>query len=401
MSCRLCGAGELAPIVSLGRLPLANRYLTRAQVDEPEPRYPLDLVRCRRCSLVQITEVVPPEILFRDYLYFSSYSATMLAHAEALVTRLSVERRLGPQSLAVEVASNDGYLLQFYRRAGVPVLGIEPAANVAEVAERERGVRTLPEFFDEKLAQRLAAAGERADVIHAHNVMAHVAGLNDFVAGFHALLKDDGVLVAESPYLKPFLEGVELDTIYHEHLYYYSLTALERLFRRHELVVVDCEQLAIHGGSLRVMVQRSGAPSERVRALLAEEAAWGVDGDAPYAAFAGGVERVTRDVAQLVRRLRGEGKRVAAYGAAAKGTVLLNAAGLGKDEIDYVCDRNPRKQGRYMPGVHVPIVDAARLAEDQPDYCLLLVWNLADEVMAQQRDYRGRFILPIPAARIV
>jgi SAM-dependent methyltransferase len=401
VSCRLCGAEELAPIVSLGALPLANRYLTPQQLDEPEPRFPLDLVRCRRCALVQITEVVPPEVLFRDYLYFSSYSATMLAHAEALVARLVAERALGTNSLAVEVASNDGYLLQFYRRVGVPVLGIEPAANVAEVAERERGVRTLPEFFDEKLAQRLAAAGERADVIHANNVMAHVAGLNDFVAGFRALLKDDGVLVAESPYLRPFLENVELDTIYHEHLYYYSLTALDRLFRRHELVVVDCEPLAIHGGSLRVLVQRGGRPSERVRALLDEEAAWGVDGDRPYAEFAAGVERVKREVVEQVRRLRAEGKRVAAYGAAAKGTVLLNACGLGRSDVEYVCDRNPRKQGRLMPGVHVPIVDAARLVEDQPDYCLLLVWNLADEIIAQQEQFRGRFIVPIPTVRIV
>ncbi len=404
-ACRACDGADLAPIVSLGALPLANRYLTPEQLTEAEPRYPLDLVRCRRCSLVQITEVVPADILFRDYLYFSSYSTTMLAHAETLVRRLVDERRLGAGSLAVEVASNDGYLLQYYRRAGIPVLGIEPARNVAEVAERERGVRTISEFFSDELARNLAQRGERADVILANNVMAHVADLNSFVAGFHALLKDDGVLVAESPYLRPFLENVEFDTIYHEHLYYYSLTALDRLLRRHQLVIVDCEPLTIHGGSLRIFAQRadrSPAPSARVRALLDEEAGWGVDDERPYRAFAGGVERIRSELAALVRRLRADGKRVSAYGAAAKGTVLLNTTGLGRDDLSFVCDKNPHKQGRLMPGVHVPIVDPARLAAEQPDYCLILVWNLADEVMAQQAGvYHGRFILPIPSVRMV
>jgi hypothetical protein len=397
--CRACGSAELSPIVSLGNLPLANRYLSRAQLAEPEPRYPLDLVRCRLCALVQITEVVPPEILFRDYLYFSSYSATMLAHAESVVTRLVGERRLGAGSLAVEVASNDGYLLQFYVKAGVPVLGIEPARNVAEVAERERGVRTLPEFFSAELARDLAAKGERADVIHANNVMAHVADLNGFISGLQILLKDDGVLVAESPYLRPFLEKNEFDTIYHEHLYYYSLTALDRLFRRHGLVIVDCEQLAIHGGSLRIFAQRSGTPSERVQELLADEAQWGVDSDAPYAAFAGAVERIKVELTTVVRQFVASGKRVCAYGAAAKGTVLLNAAGL--TELAFVCDKNPHKQGRFMPGVHTPIVAPERLAAEQPDYCLLLVWNLAQEVMAEQRAYQGRFILPIPSVKVL
>ncbi len=397
--CRSCDSGELSPIVSLGNLPLANRYLSPAQLAEPEPRYPLDLVRCRRCSLVQITEVVPPEVLFRDYLYFSSYSATMVTHAQSLVSRLVAERRLGRDSLAVEVASNDGYLLQFYVKSGVPVLGIEPARNVAEVAERERGVRTLPEFFSAELARQLSSRGERADVIHANNVMAHVADLNGFVAGLQILLKDDGVLVAESPYLRPFLEKNEFDTIYHEHLCYYSLTALDRLFRRHGLVIVDCEPLTIHGGSLRIFAQRSGQPGARVQALLEEEAKWGVDTDAPYAAFAGAVERIKRELVTLVRQFVAEGKRVCAYGAAAKGTVLLNAAGL--TELAFVCDKNPHKQGRFMPGVHTPIVAPERLIAEQPDYCLLLVWNLADEVMAEQRGYRGRFILPIPAVKVL
>jgi SAM-dependent methyltransferase len=392
--CRACGGAGLAPIVSLGNLPLANRYLSEAQLAEPEPRYPLDLVRCRACSLVQITELVPPEILFRDYLYFSSYSATMVAHARALVSRLIAEKNLGPGSLAVEVASNDGYLLQFYVEAGVPVLGIEPARNVAAVAEKN-GVRTLAEFFSRELAQMMV---ERADVVHANNVMAHVADLNGFVAGLQLLLKDDGVLVAESPYLRPFLEHNEFDTIYHEHLYYYSLTALDRLFRRHGLIIVDCERLAIHGGSLRIFAQRSGAPGRRVQALLDEEAQWGVDGDAPYAAFAGQVERIKAELTGMVRQFVAEGKRVCGYGAAAKATVLLNTTGLS--ELAFVCDKSPHKQGRFMPGVHTPIVAPERLTAEQPDYCVLFVWNLADEVMAEQRAYRGRFILPIPSVRL-
>jgi SAM-dependent methyltransferase len=405
-TCRSCGGASLVPIVSLGNQPLANSYPRVSDLTAEEPRYPLDLVRCRVCQLVQITELVPPEVLFRDYLYLSSFSPTMLRHAKELVERVIAERALGPHSLAVEVASNDGYLLQNYVRAGVPVLGIEPAANVAEIAERERGVRTLAEFFDAQVADRLRGEGVRADVIHANNVLAHVADLNGFVAGFRKLLADDGVLISESPYLRPFLANVEFDTIYHEHLYYYSLTALSHLFTRHELVIGDCEPIAIHGGSLRIFVRhaRSARPSARVQALLDEERAWGVDREEPYLVFASEVERVRRDVASLVRRLRSEGKRVAAYGAAAKGTVLLNAAGLNAADIDFVCDKNPLKQGRVMPGVHVPIVAPQELLARQPDYCLLLAWNFADEIRSEQAEYLargGRFIIPIPTPSII
>jgi SAM-dependent methyltransferase len=405
MTCRSCGSRELAPVVSLGRLPLANAYLLPRDADRPEPRHALDLVRCCSCSLVQITEVVPPEVLFRDYLYFSGYSSTTLANAEALVARLVRERRLGANSLAVEVASNDGYLLQYYKRAGVPVLGIEPARNVAAVAERERGIRTLNEFFGASLAAALAARGERADVLHVHNVLAHVADLNGFVAGLATLVKDDGVIVCESPYLRPFLQRIEFDTIYHEHLYYFSLTALDRLFRRHGLVVEDCEQLAIHGGSLRLFARRADAAAlPRVRALLDEEAGWAVDEARPYAEFAGRVERCKAELVAMVRGLAQAGGPVCAYGAAAKGTVLLNATGLGRDEIRFVCDRNPHKQGRLMPGVHIPIVAPERLLAEQPHYCLLLAWNVADEILHQQAEYRargGKFILPLPEPRVI
>jgi SAM-dependent methyltransferase len=343
--------------------------------------------------------------LFRDYLYLSSYSTTMLQHAESLVARLVAERHLGAGQLAVEVASNDGYLLQYYVRAGVPVLGIEPARNVAEIA-RGRGVRTIDEFFGTTLATRLRDEGVRADVLHANNVLAHVADLNGFVAGFRLLLADDGVVVSESPYLGDFLRKVEFDTIYHEHLCYYSLTALTHLFARHGLAVEDCERLPIHGGSLRLFVRHAerARPTERVTALLDEEQRAGIAGDALYARFAGEVERITRELTTLVRQLRADGHRVCAYGAAAKGTVLLNACGLGRDDVDFVCDKNPLKQGRVMPGVHVPIVGPEALLARDVDRCILLAWNVADEIRREQAAWEargGRFILPIPHPQVL
>lgn len=406
-ACRSCGGGgaELSPIVSLGDQPLANSYLLPAQLSAVEPRYPLDLVRCRACSLVQITYTVPPEILFKDYLYLSSYSTTMLKHAEALVAQVIADRHLGPSSLAVEVASNDGYLLQYYARAGIPVLGIEPAGNVAAIA-RDRGVRTVEDFFDLAVATRLRSEGHTASVIHANNVLAHVADLNGFVAGFRALLADDGVVISESPYLADFLRKVEFDTIYHEHLCYYSLTALAALFRRHGLEIEDVERIPIHGGSLRIFVRHAkvARPTARVAQLLDEERAWGVSDDAPYAAFAGEIERVKRELVTLIRELRGQGHRIGAYGAAAKGTVMLNACGLGTDELELVCDRSHLKQGRVMPGVHVPIVSPDRLADSGLDYCLILAWNVAEEIRREQAAFEargGRFLIPLPTAQVL
>lgn len=405
MSCRSCSGEDLAPILSLGSMALANSYLRPEQLADPEPTYPLDLVRCRACQLVQITCTVPPEILFRDYLYLSSFSTTMLKHAETLVTRLVEERRLGPGSLAAEVASNDGYLLQYYVKAGVPVLGIEPARNVAILA-REKGVRTVDEFFDAELAARLCDEGLAADVIHANNVLAHVADLNGFVEGFRVLLGPEGVVVSESPYLGEFLRHVEFDTIYHEHLCYYSLTALVNLFRRHDLEIEHCERIPIHGGSLRIFARHKSVatPTKQVAELLASEETWGVDRDEPYRAFAAGVERVKHDVVTLIRSLRAQGKTVAAYGAAAKGTVLLNACGLSTEDLAFVCDKNPLKQGRVMPGVHVPIVSPDQLATSTADYCLILAWNVADEIKREQSAFAargGKFIVPIPTVQVV
>jgi SAM-dependent methyltransferase len=401
--CRACGHSPLRVVLSLGKMPLANSLVTAEQLGGPEPRFPLDLARCTACSLVQITETVPPEVLFRDYVYFSSYSDTMVRHAGELCARLIRERHLGPESLAVEIASNDGYLLKGYASAGIPVLGVEPARNVAVVAE-ERGIRTVAEFFDEALARELADKHGLADVIHAHNVLAHVADLAGVVRGIRTLLRADGVAVIEVPYLRDLVEHCEFDTIYHEHLCYFSVTALDRLFRRHGLVLREVERVPIHGGSLRLFVAPTGDSGESVRHVLADEGDWGVDRDEPLAEFAGRVEELKTRLLALLADLKRSGKTVAAYGAAAKGSTLLNYAGIGRESLDFVADRSPHKQGRYMPGMHVPIVAPERLVEARPDYCLLLTWNFAEEIMAQQAEYRrrgGRFIVPVPSPRVV
>jgi SAM-dependent methyltransferase len=405
-TCRSCGNAGLTPILDLGLSPLANALLTKEQLTEPEEKFPLDLAFCAKCSLLQITETVPPEKLFREYLYFSSFSETMVKHAGAIANRLVDDRKLGKDSLVLEIASNDGYLLQHYAKRGVPVLGIEPARNIAKVAVEERGIRTIAEFFGKELAESLAAKGERADVIHANNVLAHVPDLNGVIEGVAIALKDDGVAVIEAPYAKPFVEHREFDTIYHEHLCYFSLTALDNLMDRHGLVVSDVELLPIHGGSLRVFVSKKSARerSAAVVKLLAEEAAGGVATLAPYLDFAKRVEELKTELVRVLTALKAEGKRIAAYGAAAKGSTLLNYFGIGKDTLDFVADRSTYKQGRYMAGVHVPIVAPSELVARQPDVCLLLTWNFADEILAQQKEYRdkgGKFIIPIPEVRTV
>jgi SAM-dependent methyltransferase len=397
--CRSCGSEGLATFLSLGLMPLANGLLTRAQLDQPEPRFPLEVAFCAACSLVQITETVPPEQLFRSYAYQSSMSDTIVRSASALAERLIASRRLDPRSLVVEVGSNDGCLLQNYTRGGIPVLGIEPARNIAEIAE-QKGVRTLSEFFGPALARRLAAEYGQADIIHANNVFAHIPDLNGAAEAMACLLKPDGRAVIEVPYVKDLIDHVEFDTIYHEHVFYFSLTALVRLFARHALVVADVERIPIHGGTLRLFVGRpeGAVPSGAVRGLLDEEARYGLDVVAFYQDFGHAVEGVRRTLVSQLARLKAEGKRIAAYGASAKGATLLNYCGIGPDTLDFVVDRNPIKQGHYMPGVHVSIRPVAAVLDDMPDYLLLLTWNFAEEIVAQQEEYvrrGGRFILPL------
>lgn len=386
-------------------MPLANALLTPEQLHDPEPTYPLELAFCSECTLVQITETVPPEKLFREYLYFSSFSDTLLRHAEDLVARLIETRCLNAGHLVVELASNDGYLLQYYQERGIAVLGVEPARNIAEVALK-RGIPTVSEFFGEELAIALARQYDCADVIHANNVLAHVADLNGFVKGIAVLLKPKGIAVVEVPYVKDLIDHVEFDTIYHEHLCYFSLTALTALFERHGLMIEDVERVPIHGGSLRLFIGRSSSQESAgvVAELLRQENDLGIDRLAFYADFAHRVQNLKASLRDLLLQLKREHKRVAAYGAAAKGTTLLNYFQIGTEMLDFVVDRSTYKQGRYTPGTHLPIFSPDKLMYEKPDYVLLLSWNFANEILEQQRPFRqqgGRFIIPIPELKVV
>lgn len=403
LACRSCGYVELQTVLSLGDMPLANALLTKEQLEEPEETFPLELAFCSACTLVQLTESVSPEKLFRDYVYLSSFSDTMLRHAEKLSTELIGSKHLDATSLVIEVASNDGYLLKNYKRVGVPVLGIEPAANIAKVAE-ERGIPTICDFFNDALASQLFEKGYRADVIHAHNVLAHVPDLNGFVRGLGHVLKDDGVIVVEVPYVTDMIDNCEFDTVYHEHLSYFSLSALDALFTRNGLTIQKVERLPIHGGTLRIFAGQGGERDESVVQLLKQEKASGVGDIKFYKTFGARVEQLRDDLVALLRELKSQGKRIAAYGASAKGSTLLNYCGIGRETLDYVVDRSTVKQGRYTPGTHLRIHAPKKLLADAPDHVLLLTWNFAGEILEQQSEYRkrgGRFILPVPCVKVV
>lgn len=407
IACRSCRGRILDPILSLGRTPLANALLTEAELEKPEPTYPLELVFCPQCTLVQITETVPPETLFREYVYRSSFSSTMLNQAERLASKVIESRRLGPGSLVVEIASNDGYLLKNYLRAGVPVLGIEPAENIARIAREEAGVETISEFFGIDLARQLRTDGVNADVIHANNVLAHVPDLNGFVSGIRELLAESGVAIIEVPYLRDLIDNVEFDTIYHEHLCYFSFSALALLFGRHAMAIERVQRLATHGGSLRLYVIHA-SPNRSLDggavALLKEEEEWGVTRRAFYSDFGSRVEGVRDALICALRDIKAAGKRIAAYGASAKGSTMLSYFGIGSDLIDYVVDQSTLKQGYYTPGCHLRIYPPSRLYEDRPDYLLLLAWNLAEEILGQQNEFvarGGKIIIPLPKLRFI
>ncbi len=403
-ACRACGSPDLEPVLSLGEMPLANALVDGAD-DSLEHRYPLDLVRCPTCRLVQITETVPPELLFREYSYFSSFSDTFVAHAKRYAAQMQQRLALDTGSFVVEAASNDGYLLQFFAADGIQVLGVDPARNVAAAATA-RGIETLPEFLEPELATRIVASrGRSADLVIANNVLAHVADVHGFVGALAILAGESGLVSIEVPYVCDLVDRLEFDTIYHEHLCYFSLTSLRALLVAHGLDVVDVEHLPVHGGSLRVLATAQGeAPGPSVAAMLEREEQWGIGDAARFAAFARATNDLRASIAAFVRELVASGERVAGYGAAAKAVVLLHACGLGRSEIEYVVDRNPYKQGKLLPGVRIPVCSPEQLVESPPGYVLLFVWNIAGEVIEQQSRYLdggGRFVVPIPEPVVI
>jgi SAM-dependent methyltransferase len=400
-SCRACGGPFGAVMVDLGVMPLANGYLLPEEIDKPEPRFPLRAVVCGECLLVQLDYIADTQAIFSEYAYFSSYSDSWLAHARRYVDEVTERFGLDRSSQVVEIASNDGYLLRYFVARGIPALGVEPARNVAQVAI-EAGVPTRNAFFNASTAAAMVRGGERADLMIANNVLAHVPDLSDFVDGFRRLLKPTGVATFEFPHLLRLIEECQFDTIYHEHLSYFSLLAVERVFARHHLAVFDVQELATHGGSLRLFVQHAGGPhrtTSAVETLRATELAAGLDKLSVYEAFGRSVERLRDDVLKFVAAARTAGKRIAGYGAPAKGNTLLNYCQLGTDVIECTVDRNPYKQNHYLPGSHIPVCDPSVLRAVRPDYLLILPWNLKDEIMAQLswiRDWGGRFLVAVP-----
>jgi SAM-dependent methyltransferase len=404
-ACRFCGAELRHSFADLGSTPLANSYLRADQLDAAEAFYPLHAYVCEHCFLVQLPVVASPETIFSEYAYFSSTSTSWLEHARRYAESAVARFGLDEGSQVVEVASNDGYLLQFFRERGVPVLGIEPARNVAEAA-LARGIPTRVEFFGTESARRLVAEGTRADLLVANNVLAHTPALNDFVEGIAVALAPAGTATLEFPHLLRLVERSEFDTIYHEHFSYFSLLVAERVFERAGLALVEVEELPTHGGSLRIYArhaQAAGRTSESVERVRTAEQEAGLASIDVYADFEARVRAAKRDLLELLVKLKREGRSVVAYGAAAKGATLLNYCGIRGDFVDYVVDRSPHKQGLFMPGVRLPIHAPERVAETRPDYLLLLAWNLQDEIAQQMehvREWGCRFVTPLPTVQV-
>lgn len=404
--CRLCATALRHSFVDLGMSPLCESFLKGEQLDAMEPYFPLHVLVCEECFLVQLQEYVSPEHIFREYAYFSSYSTSWVEHARRYCEAIAKRLGLGADSLAVELASNDGYLLQHFGPLGVPVLGIEPARNVAQVATA-KGIETVTEFFGVKLAQRLIAERRKADLIIGNNVLAQVPDLNDFVAGIALLLAPAGVVTLEFPHLERLMAENQFDTIYHEHFSYFSLITIGILAARHGLKVIDVEELPTHGGSLRVyLAHRVSAHrvSAAVDALVAREKALGLDDIATYAAFQANVRQTKHKLLAFLIAAKAAGKTIVGYGAPGKGNTLLNYCGIGTDFLDFTVDRNPYKHGLYTPGMHIPILTPEAIDRARPDYVLILPWNLKTEIAHQMRhigDWGGQFIIPIPEVTVI
>jgi SAM-dependent methyltransferase len=406
--CRICNTGLREPFLSLGNSPLSNAYLSGDDLHRMEPYYPLEVYVCKKCYLVQLEEFeIAKNIFSSAYAYFSSYSESWLQHCknytEMMISRFGFDRG----SFVVEIASNDGYLLQYFRQNGIPVLGIEPASNTAEVAIK-KGIPTDITFFDTSYAKKMKETSKLADLIIGNNVLAHNPNLNDFVKGLKLALRSDGVITMEFPHLLKLIEGNQFDTIYHEHFSYFSFYTVKKLFASHDLEIFDVEEIPTHGGSLRIYAKhkddKSKTVTNNVRDLLKKEDAAGMFNLITYTNFNEKVKLTKRKLLQFLIQAKNEGKRVAGYGAPAKGNTLLNYCGIRTDFLDYTVDRSPHKQNKYLPGTHIPIKHPDKIREDKPDYILILPWNIKDEIMEQMsfiREWGGKFIIPIPEVRIV
>jgi len=406
--CRHCSAELDLPFADLGETPIANDFIAAEDLHCIEPRYPLRAFVCRNCRLVQLEDFVRADRVFRaDYAYQSSMSSSWLAHAQHYVEDMIEALKLGSLSRVIEIASNDGYLLQYFKVAGIPVTGIEPAASVAKIAREQRGIPTIETFFGENEALNLRETIGPADLIAANNVLAHVPDINDFVAGFRILLKPNGIATFEFPHLLNLMKLGQFDTIYHEHFSYLSLTALERIFRKAGLSVFDAKELPTHGGSLRLFVcpsEAALAETDALKGIRGKEKKASLDTDAPYLAFAEKPRATKTALLALLGSLKAKGKTIAAYGAPAKGNTLLNYCGIGTDIIDFTVDRAPSKQGRFLPGSHIPIYGPEAIAARKPDFVLILPWNLVSEItndLAFIRTWGGRFILPMPSPHLL
>lgn len=402
-TCRVCGSKELHKFLSLGPTPLANNFLRKDQIGL-ESYYPLDVYFCSNCYLVQLLDIVQPEVMFSEYAYMTSASNPMKVHFAGLSEDVVEKFKFNKNNLVVDIGSNDGTLLQYFSRFGINVLGIEPASNIAQLAEA-KGIRTLNEFFDEKCAMKIRKEYGQAQVITGTNVFAHVDDLESILHGMNHLLSDDGVIVIEVPYLLNLLNKVEFDTIYHEHLSYFALHPLVYLFQKFNLTIVDVKQVAVHGGSIRVFVQKAPRQqSKNVTGLLQMEREAKVDSLETYLQFAERVASVKSKLNTLLRTFRDEGSRITGYGATAKGNTLLNYCNIGTDILEYISDTTIFKQGSYTPGMHIPVISEQKFHEDPADYALLLAWNYADDILQKESEYRrggGKFILPIPEPEVV
>ena len=406
-TCRFCGTLLKHIFADLGMSPLANSYLEGENLSRMEPFYPLKAYVCHNCYLVQLEEIESPKKIFSDYAYFSSYSDSWLKHAKQFVNNVIDRFNIEKKSNVIEIASNDGYLLQYFKEKGISVLGIEPAENVAEVAKR-KGIPTNVEFFSSDYAQKMVVQGKTADLLIGNNVLAHVPNLRDFVLGLKTILNASGIITMEFPHLLKLMKGNQFDTIYHEHFSYFSLITVNKIFKALGLDIFDVEELQTHGGSLRIYIKhqenREFSIKESVNSLLAKEELFGLNDIKTYLAFNKKVKKTKRDILQFLIKEKNKGKKIVGYGAPAKGNTLLNYCGVSTDFFDYTVDRNPYKQGLYLPGTHIPIFNPEKIFQTKPDFVVILPWNLKEEIMEQLTDVRqwnGKFVIPIPKVKVM